>query len=271
MASLAAATDRREMKVLCLGLPRTGSTSMAEALTLLGYQNVYHTSRSLQRPRDWEILERAADATFPCLPSYNRGPFTRADWDELWGDSEATTDAAGIFAPELVRAYPEAKIVLVERDFGKWEASIFGSLFPAVWGPLPTLSSYLVEPVIGFRGGAATRKMLLGLFGSRDPGEARRRARETHEGHGRRLREMVEPGRLLVYRMGDGWGPLCEFLGREVPEVEFPRLNDADMLRRIARDFMAVNMMRALGMVLPWVVGLGAVGVGLWTMGMARL
>ena len=32
--------------------------------------------------------------------------------------------------------------------------------------------------------------------------------------------------RLLVYRAGDGWGPLCEFLGAPVPETPFPKVND---------------------------------------------
>lgn len=30
----------------------------------------------------------------------------------------------------------------------------------------------------------------------------------------------------LEYNVKQGWGPLCAFLGVEVPECEFPRLND---------------------------------------------
>ena len=35
------------------------------------------------------------------------------------------------------------------------------------------------------------------------------------------------PGDLLVFNVagGDGWGPLCEFLGHPVPEAAFPREN----------------------------------------------
>lgn len=42
----------------------------------------------------------------------------------------------------------------------------------------------------------------------------------------RRIRELVPPERRLEYKIGDGWGPLCAFLGKEVPDVPFPRLND---------------------------------------------
>ena len=32
---------------------------------------------------------------------------------------------------------------------------------------------------------------------------------------------------LLVYRVGDGWGSLCEFLGHDVPDKAFPHENKA--------------------------------------------
>ena len=30
---------------------------------------------------------------------------------------------------------------------------------------------------------------------------------------------------LLIYRLGDGWEPLCKFLGKPVPEEPFPHMN----------------------------------------------
>lgn len=35
------------------------------------------------------------------------------------------------------------------------------------------------------------------------------------------------PANLLVYNIGNGdeWKPLCKFLGKQVPEIEFPRKN----------------------------------------------
>ena len=34
--------------------------------------------------------------------------------------------------------------------------------------------------------------------------------------------------RLLVYDVTDGWGPLCEFLGVDVPDTDFPRTNNVE-------------------------------------------
>jgi hypothetical protein len=41
--------------------------------------------------------------------------------------------------------------------------------------------------------------------------------RETATAHGRRF---------LEYETGNGWGPLCEFLGLEVPDASYPRSDD---------------------------------------------
>ncbi len=40
------------------------------------------------------------------------------------------------------------------------------------------------------------------------------------------VRSLVRPDRLLELRLGDGWGPLCEFLIVERPKVDYPRTND---------------------------------------------
>jgi hypothetical protein len=46
--------------------------------------------------------------------------------------------------------------------------------------------------------------------------------------HNEDVRSRVAPERLLEYRVQQGWGPLCEFLGERVPACEFPRSNDRE-------------------------------------------
>jgi Sulfotransferase domain len=36
----------------------------------------------------------------------------------------------------------------------------------------------------------------------------------------------IDAGRLLVFNVKEGWGPLCEFLGVEVPDEPFPHMWD---------------------------------------------
>jgi hypothetical protein len=109
-----------ELQVLALGLPRTGTLSMANALRRLGYKNVLHSLDNLEDEERTRAGGRAADATFSTLPTYTGEPFTRKDWDSLCGNCEAVTESAALFGPQLVEAYPDAKVVLVIRDFEPW-------------------------------------------------------------------------------------------------------------------------------------------------------
>jgi hypothetical protein len=43
--------------------------------------------------------------------------------------------------------------------------------------------------------------------------------------HNDRVRETVPAGRLVEYRAGDGWEPLCAALGLDIPEAPFPHTN----------------------------------------------
>ncbi|KAK1758779.1 hypothetical protein QBC47DRAFT_95779 [Echria macrotheca] len=267
---------KREMKVLCLGLFRTGSYSMYTALTTLGYANVYHGLNSLGVNDDWVILNAAADATFPSLPTY-RGPekpFSRAEWDAIFGSCEAVTDVASVFGPALIDAYPDARVVLVERDFDKWYKSVVEGVVDSLFGTVPDFFVNTVEPMIGSVAGPTNRKMLLGWAGARDGVELRRREtlRAAWERHHREIREMCagREGKLLEYRMGDGWEPLCEFLGCAVPRggdgevLPFPHANEAAALRKKIVG-QQVAMLKKLGRKMaPWVAAAGAVGVAWW-------
>jgi hypothetical protein len=63
------------------------------------------------------------------------GPlFTRTEWDKLLGSySPVSSDAPALaFSEELIVMYPEAKVVLVERDIDEW----YTSFDAAVTGPM---------------------------------------------------------------------------------------------------------------------------------------
>lgn len=55
--------------------------------------------------------------------------------------------------------------------------------------------------------------------------EALRRTYKEHYAH---IRSKVAPERLLEFHPKEGWAPLCNFLGKEIPKDEaYPRVNDA--------------------------------------------
>jgi hypothetical protein len=259
----------RPTQVLSLGLMRTGTSSMCEALTLLGYKDVYHGIKSLDSPSDWEVFSRAADASFPELPSYTGKPFSRAEWDEVFGPCEAITDIGSVFAPQLVETYPEAKVVLVKREYDRWYKSFDEEVLGSLFGSVADFFVTRVEPLFGSVAGVANRKMVYGFFQASDVEEVRRNAREAYEKHYEKIREMVPPERLLEFNLKDGWIPLCEFLGKEVPadwvgrEHEFPHVNDAEAMRKKIIE-QQVKMLKKAGRVIaPWLVA-GAAIASLW-------
>lgn len=254
----------RPMQVLALGFPRTGTSSVCEALTLLGYQNVYHGIKSIDTPEDWVVFSRAADATFSNLPSYTGKPFSRTEWDELFGDCEAVTDMGAMFGAQLIEAYPEAKVVLVERDYDAWYKSMEEQVFQALWGPVGDFFVERVEPILGSSAGPANRKIILGAFQATNVDEARANARETYNRHYATIRKLVPAERLLNFDLKQGWGPLCEFLGKDVPpewkgrEGEFPYVNEAAAMKKKIMEQQMKMLKRAGRVLAPWAFGVAA-------------
>lgn len=66
-------------------------------------------------------------------------------------------------------------------------------------------------------------------FGTRtDFSSPKSPARKAFEDHHENVRRTVSKERLLEYRVQEGWEPLCESLGVEVPDESFPRMYDAE-------------------------------------------
>ena len=53
-----------------------------------------------------------------------------------------------------------------------------------------------------------------------------------------RVLAAVPPDRLLVFRVTDGWGPLCRFLGVPEPQEPFPNLNDREHIKQTIRELI---------------------------------
>jgi hypothetical protein len=70
------------------------------------------------------------------------------------------------------------------------------------------------------------------------------------------LKRVVPAEKLVFFDVREGWEPLCRALGKEVPDVEFPRINDSRAIEELARSMV----LRGLG---RWAVGVGIVGISL--------
>ncbi|KAJ5122241.1 P-loop containing nucleoside triphosphate hydrolase protein [Penicillium atrosanguineum] len=228
----------RPKRVISLGFYRTGSHSLKHALTILGYQDVFHSSAMAEDADKWVGLGAAADANIPCLPTYTGRTWTRKDWNAYLGPCEALTDIAP-FAYPLLREFPEAKIILVHRDFESWARSFEQTLIlPSSQGFLAWLSGNIMEPFIGIQISKSAWKMYMALLGvcSMEKTHNREILRAAYQRHYDQVRSMVPPDRLLEINLNDlGWGPLCNFLGKDIPDVPFPRLNESRVFKNELR------------------------------------
>ena len=215
------------LEVLGLGCSRTGTMTMHKAFTILGYPS-YHFSSIYENLSESDMWMEAINAKF-----YGKGEMPdKAFWDGLLGHIGATTDApCDLFGKELVDLYPDAKVVLVEREIESWykswmsfcnnayDPAIFflGRLNPGFLGKMCQIGGAITVATAGW----ATNK-----------DEARVRSKDAYRHHYRDVRDFTPPDRLLDFKLSDGWEPLCKFLGKPVP-VSLPRQADPSQTLRV--------------------------------------
>lgn len=75
---------------------------------------------ALNNPPDNDLWLRALARKYPD-ERHQASAFDREHWDQLLGHCQAVTDfLAVIFAKELIETYPEAKVVLTNRNVDSW-------------------------------------------------------------------------------------------------------------------------------------------------------
>ncbi|ABD56640.1 sulfotransferase family protein [Jannaschia sp. CCS1] len=196
------------LNIIGSGFGRTGTMSTKMALNQLGLGTCHHMSEVMGDPEQP-----------PFWSAYVAGE--SVDWQAVFAKYTAQVDFPGAAVwPELVRAFPSAKVIHTERPEEDWWAS-YSKTIGKFW--LHYKAQPMPPEMIEFFGAMDTliRK---GVFGGSD--------RETCIAAYRRnnalVRETVPSNRLLVFTPSDGWEPLCRFLDVPVPDGDFPRSNSRD-------------------------------------------
>ena len=148
------------------------------------------------------------------------------DWNALLGPYEAAVDwPASYFWRELMALYPDAKIILTERDAEAWYKSISQTIFDSV---MREVDDSKLDPIR-----LAQRKMGRYLVGEKVFGGRFDKAHviDVYRRNGEAVRREVPRERLLEFDAPAGWRPLCDFLGVKVPEAPFPLTNTTEEFR----------------------------------------
>ena len=190
------------MKIFGIGLSRTGTTSLATALELLGFRSVHFPHDPATRQEVVTFLTSGGDELRLSILDHC--------------DALSDTPIAATFEA-LDRAYPDSRFILTVRERQSWLESC------ERWWRV------LTEPVLRYPNHWLARYVTAifpELYGSTQ--FERQRFARAYEAHQERVGKHFS-GRddLLVLDVtsGDGWPALCRFLGRPPPGTPFPCAN----------------------------------------------
>jgi hypothetical protein len=186
------------LRVIGAGVGRTATMSLKLGLeTLLG-EPCYHMGEVFAHPDHIPVWHAAAKGQMP-------------DWRDLFRGFAAAVDwPAAAFWPELIEAFPDAPVLLSVRDAEAWWKSAHNSIFPVTlaaddeWGRM-------CDDLLSARFTAALddREACIAAFNE----------------HNARVRAGVPADRLIEWRPGDGWAPICRALDVAIPDEPFPHTN----------------------------------------------
>ncbi|KAJ4413536.1 hypothetical protein N0V82_008474 [Gnomoniopsis sp. IMI 355080] len=253
-----------KIQVIGAGLPLTANTTLSKALETLFEGPVYHGATQVCKglPEHIQRWIKILEST-PTRNSADEAMLQQNLAEALDGYI-ATTDGPGMnFVPELMRLYPDAKVLCSIRDEDEWVKS---------WNPMNegTLAWYLDIVLLPLMAPlrhlprymtALTRPdgRWQEMFHLTDE-EKRASGKYVWERHMENLKRDVPKDKLVFYDVKDGWEPLCRALGCKVPEgVPFPRIDYNDGINDYANATVVKGITR-------WLcgVGLGLGLIGLW-------
>lgn len=173
------------MKIFCLGLSKTATTSLTDALEIIGFRAAHWNYTRYV----FQYTDNGIEIDFEKFREH---------------DAFADTPIARIY-PELDREFPGSKFILTVRDVSRWEKSFsnqFGKGTPDRFSARLHLDLYGTD--------SYEREMCVAAFN--------RHTEEVLKYFSGREQDLL----VMDITRGDGWDKLCPFLGRPVPDVNFP-------------------------------------------------
>ncbi len=196
------------LQVVGAGFGRTGTLSLKNALEKIGFGPCYHMMEVFPRPEHVAMWHRLAFGG-------------KIDWDVLFEGFRATVDwPSARWWKEIAAHYPNAKVLLSLRDPEAW----YKSMMETIYQPMKHPASDHAPEQVRMQNEMVRKAILDETFDNRFEDKAQ--AIAVFNRHNQEVRDTVDPKRLLVFDVREGWEPLCRFLDVAVPSEPFPRLND---------------------------------------------
>ncbi len=141
----------------------------------------------------------------------------RPDFENIFAGFQSAVDfPVSAFWQDALAASPGAKVILSDRDPDDWYASFSHTILPLILDK----ASWPDERRAWFK---MLVKVIIGkALGGRTDWDGILAAYRANPAAALALQDR---GQSLVFRAGDGWEPLCEFLNVAVPNEPYPRTN----------------------------------------------
>jgi len=177
------------MKIFGIGLSKTGTTSLAQGLEVLGFKTKDN----------------------PGVTRYSAGDLASIDADLLEEHDALTDTPIPSFYRQLDEAFPDAKFILTVRERDGW---------------LKSCKKQFTER-LAEKQNDALRSLFVDLYGCVVYDEERFSNGYDRFVAGVQAYFEGRPGKLLIMDVvgGDGWEKLCPFLGKAIPDIPFPKAN----------------------------------------------
>lgn len=203
------------MKVIGSGFGRTGTASLKGALEYLGFGPCYHMFEIIAKPERGAEWTRAVNGE-------------DVDWKQVFDGFDSTLDYPGcLFYEQLLETFPDAKVVHTVRDPERWYESTYNTIYQYA-KDVPDDPKFRTDDEFGKFVPTIKKLMWDGFFHGRF--EDKDYTLQRFADHTENIKRTVPADKLLVYQVSDGWQPLCDFLGVDVPDEEFPHINESAQL-----------------------------------------
>ncbi|CAK8694683.1 unnamed protein product [Clavelina lepadiformis] len=208
------------MKVIVAGYAKTGTKTMFVALSELGY-NVYDFLDHFWYHGDkWTKILSSSGGSIE-------------DFKEMYQSVDAVTDGPPyLFWQEILQAFPDAKVLLMTRIEDDWYKSYYRQ-YKVIGDNFTYQLMQLLSPN-GWKYFRYYNKIVMSRYGleMKHPFDFSfvnnaMVLKKAFRQHTQYCLQNCPPDKLLVYDVRQGWAPLCEFLGKEIPDKPFPYENVA--------------------------------------------
>ena len=169
---------------------------------------------------------------------------------------------ASLFGPELLAAYPNAKVILNTRDPNAWLISMRRTLLPLFRWKSFRLLSYVH---LGVRNWSTLNELIWSQVLTSSPNSIFTGSITDNElitafnAHNEAIKALVPRDNLLEFEASRGWEPLCAFLEAPVPDnVPYPSGNSPDDFIKGSLYWRNVAILQALSRALKNVAGITA-------------